>query len=232
MRVITIRLKLLVALVVGALGAMGNGGCVEEAPTPVVFDQLIESVTFENRLLTRVVIIRDGTPLDTLDARTVGFYPIGRKGAIRHAWRILAPIDNSGNPAGEEPYEDLGVQYRVNATYLIDNDALSSGTLFTPRIANLTPYSLRITANYGTAKFLATNYTVPANANIPNLASPTPHAPYFYWVSSSNIRLTDTRLGRVYEISRDDSTSLGTLRLDRSSIYEGTGLTEPIVVTF
>lgn len=208
------------------------GGCVEESATTVVFDQLLESTTFENRLLTKVVIFRDGLPIDTLEARESGLYPIGRKGAIRHAWRIMAPIDNSGNRSGVEPYVDLGVQYKVRASYLIDNDALSGETLFTPRIVNLTPYSLRITANYATTDPVSTNYTVPANSVIPNLASPTPHAPYFFWHSSSNIRLTDTRFGRVYEIRRNDSTALGTLRLDNSSLYTGTGLTEPIIVNY
>lgn len=212
--------------------AASLGGCVEESATTVVFDQLLESTTFENRLLTRVVIFRDGLPMDTLESRQIGLYPIGRKGAIRHAWRILAPIDNSGNAAGVEPYEDLGVQYKVRASYLIDDDALREGTLFTPRIVNLTPYSLRITANYLATDPFSTNYTVAANAVIPNLASPTPNAPYFYWNSNSNIRLTDTRVGRVYEIFRTDSTSLGVLRLDNSSLYEGTGLTEPIIVDY
>jgi hypothetical protein len=219
-------------LAAAALLAVLLSACVEESATTVVFDQLLESTTFENRLLTQVIIFRDALPIDTLEARQIGYYPIGRKGAIRHAWQILAPIDNSGNPAGVEPYEDLGVQYRVRESYVIDEDALSDKSLFTPRIVNLTPYSLRITANYATSDPFSTNYTVPANAVVPNLASPTPHAPYFYWHSSSNIRLTDTRLGRVYEVSRNDSTALGTLRLDQSSLYEGSGLTEPIVVQF
>lgn len=217
MRISTTILPLAAALVLAA--------CIDESSNPVVFDQLLEYTTFENRLLTRVVIIRDGTAIDTLEARTSGTYPIGRKGVVRHAWRILAPIDNSGNPAGIEPIEEIGVQYRVRATYVIDNESLDEGTIFTPRIANLTPYSLRITANYGTDRFFPTNYTIPANQ-----ASSTTHAPYFYWVSSSNIRLTDPFFGYVYEIGRDDSTSLGTLRLDHSSPYDGSGITEPIVI--
>jgi hypothetical protein len=198
--------------------------CVDEPSNPVVFDQVLESTTFENKLLARVVIFRDSRPIDTLNAREVGHYPIGRKGPVRHAWRIIAPIDNSGNPAGEQPFEDLGIQYRVRATYTIDNEALSDGTLFTPRIANLTPYSLRITANYLTDRQFSTNYTIQ-----PNAVSSTTNAPYYYWVSNSNIRLTDIA-GRVYEIHRDDSTSLGTLQLDHGSSYDGSGITEPIVV--
>jgi hypothetical protein len=217
------------AFTLRSLGALAAttflAACIDESSTPVAFDQLLESTRFENRLLTRVIIFRDGIPIDTLNARQEGLYPIGRKGAVRHAWQILPPIDNSGNLAGEQPYEDVGVQYRVRAEYIIDSDALSEGTLFTPRIVNLTPYSLRITANYLTSEQFTTNYTVPANA-----VSSLTHAPYFYWIGSSNIRLTQNLTGRIYEISRDDSTSLGTLRLDQSSQYDGAGLTEPIVV--
>jgi hypothetical protein len=201
--------------------------CIDESANTVAFDQLLESATFENQLLTRVIIYRDDVPIDTLNARERGVYPIGRKGAVRHAWRILPPIDNSGDFAGESPYENLGVQYRVRAEYVIDSDALSDGTLFTPNVVNLTPYSLRITANYLTSEQSTTNYTVPANS-----VSSKTHAPYFYWISNSNIRLTQNLTGRVFEISRNDSTSLGTLRLDRSSAYSGAGLTEPIIVDY
>lgn len=213
-----------ITLAVALTLAFALAGCIDESSNPVVFDQLLESATFENLLVARVVIFRDGIPIDTLDARTTGTYPINRKGAITHAWKLIAPIDNTGDRAGVEPSQNLGVQYKVRATYTIDSDALDNKTLFTPRISNLTPYSLRITANYGTTDQFPTNYTIAANGN-----SSIVNAPYFYWHASSNIRLTDV-FGRSYQIDRDDSTTLGTLRLETDSYYRGAGLTEPITV--
>ncbi|MBC8146260.1 MAG: hypothetical protein H7X80_11800 [bacterium] len=199
-------------------------GCIDESVNAVVFDQLLETTTFDNRLLARVVIYRDGTPIDTLNALKSETYPLYRKGAITHAWKLIAPIDNSGEPAGVEPYQSIGVQFKVRATYVIDNEALAEGTLFTPRIANLSPYSLRITANYGTQEQFPTNYTIPSNR-----VSPIDNAPYYYWISSSNILLSHP-FGGYYRIDRDDSTSTGILRLESNSRYPGAGVTEPITI--
>ena len=219
--------KLRRAVALRALGAcalaLSIGACIDSSPNAVVFDQLLESASFHNKLLTKVIVYRDDVPIDTMNAHDLRVYPINRKGAVRHAWRILAPIDNSGNRSGEQPYQDLGVQYRVRAEYTIDNDALDDGTLFTPRIANLSSHSLRITANYLQSDQRETNYIVGANSN-----SSLTHAPYFFWHNSSNIRLTSPIFGYSYQISRNDSNNIGQLRLDPG--HDGSGVTMPIVI--
>jgi hypothetical protein len=198
-------------------------GCIEQSTTPVVFDQVLESTTFDNRLLTPVVIFRDNAVLDTLPATTSKTYALGRKGVVTHAWQIIAPRDIYGLPAGIEPRVTIGVQYPVRATYTIDNDAISGHTIFTPRIANLSQWNLRLTANYSESDQFATNYVIYSNSN-----TPLDHAPYYYWNSSSNVLLTATNGFGSYLIERSDTVESRRLVLDDASSFRGSGVSKPI----
>lgn len=212
------------------LAMMSITGCVEESPTIVTFDVELESTTFTNRLLTPLVLYRDGTVLDTLPASQQRTYTIGRKGSVRHAWRIIAPLDRYGRKAGVEPYVDLGVQYALNASYRIDNEALEEGiffgkTLFTPLIANYSPWPLRLIVNYQEDDQVITDYIIPRSID-----SQLVHAPYFYWHSESNVRLESTTNWNYYFITRLDTNENRQLQLDDSPSADGTGRTIPITV--
>ncbi|MEP7218838.1 MAG: hypothetical protein ABI876_07965, partial [Bacteroidota bacterium] len=130
-------------------------GCVEESSTIVTFDETLLSTTFDNKLLAPVAIYRDNAVLDTLPARTSRTYPINRKGPVRHAWMPIAPYDQFGSKAGVEPRTDLGVQYRLSASYTLDNGSVkdasgTSRTIFTPLVANYGFRDVRLIVNYQT----------------------------------------------------------------------------------
>lgn len=204
-----------------------NISCVQESPIPVAFDQELESVTFENQLLTPIIIFRDGAVLDTLSARTTRRYPINRKGLIRHAWRILAPRDGLGRVLGVEPYVDLGVQYEINAEHTISNTS-ADRTLFTPRIANLTFDRVRLFyVNYREQDEFLVNKVFD-----PSESSSIEHAAYYYWNTYSNVYLDNLDRPRIYEFSRNDTLFGGYPELDLSndSEYRGSGVTEAIII--
>lgn len=198
------------------------GGCVDNSPTIATFDQELESTTFDNRLYAPVVLFRDNTVLDTLAARTQRTYALGRRGAVRHAWQIIAPIDSRGRKAGIEPRVELGVQYKLRGDYTIDYESVPGETIFTPRILNATQYDLRVTANYDEEDQFETQYYIRANSN-----SSLSNAPYYYWNQSSNVILS----GGVwtYAFSRSDTNSLRRLRISDSTEFRGSGLTEPLL---
>ncbi|KXK57183.1 MAG: hypothetical protein IPM61_03045 [Chlorobi bacterium] len=202
--------------------------CMEESPNPVVFDQVLQSTTVRNRLLTPVIIFRNGAAIDTLEARTDRSYPLGQKGVFRHAWRILAPLGIDGKPAGIEPTGELGIQYAINAEYTIEYDDAPGGTIFTPRIANLTGYDLNLTANYQESDEFRSTLVIPRNQNIPLT-----HSPYFYWNSNSNIVVDAIGGPGVYYFKRDTVGDHGTSRYlqidDSTSSYKGAGVTMPLV---
>lgn len=214
-----------------ALAVVGAVGCVEESSTIVTFDTELESTTFNNRLLTPLVLYRDGEVLDTLPASQQRTYSIGRKGVIRHAWKIIPPLDRYGRKAGVEPYVDLGVQYVLNANYRIDNESMEQGpfssskTLFTPLVANFSPWPLRLIVNYQEDDQVITDYIVPRD-----ISAQLSHAPYFYWHSRSNVRLESTTSWNYYFITRLDTNEDRQLRLDEISSSDGTGRTVPITV--
>lgn len=207
---------------------LGLASCMEESPNPVVFDQVLQSTTLRNRLLTPIIIFRNGRPIDTLEARTDRSYPLGEKGVFRHAWRILAPLGIDGRPAGIEPTGELGIQYAINAEYTVENDDAPGGTIFTPRIANLTGYDLNLTANYQESDEFRSTLVIRRNQNL-SLT----HSPYFYWNSNSNIVLDEIGGPGVYYFERDTTGNNGNSRYleidDSSTTYEGSGVTMPLV---
>ncbi|MCC7438998.1 MAG: hypothetical protein IT211_10945 [Armatimonadetes bacterium] len=210
------------------LFALGVASCVDESPNPVVFDQVLQSTTLRNRLLTPIIIFRNSTPIDTLEARTDRSYPLGEKGVFRHAWRILAPRGIDGKPAGIEPTGELGIQYAINAEYTIANDDAPGGTIFTPRLANLTGFDLNLTANYQQSDEFRSTLIVPRNQNL-SLT----HSPYFYWHSNSNIVVDEIGGPGVYYFERDTTGNNGSSRYlqidDSTTTYEGAGVTMPLV---
>jgi len=209
------------------------GGCVEESSSVLTFDVDLESVTFNNHLHASAVLYQDGAVLDTIPAHQTRTYPIGRHGPIRYAWRLIAPYDRYGAKVGVEPYVDLGVQYRLRETYNITNDLPSGsqpkgGTIFTPIIVNTTSlYDVQLLVNYNEDDQVRTNYVIRHGSLI------TPDsAPYFYWHSTSNVRLESTTNSYYWYFSREDTTASGDpeLRLDESlSEYRGTGRTNQLV---
>lgn len=207
---------------------LGIAACIDESPNPVVFDQVLQSTTLRNRLLTPIIIFRNSTPIDTLEARTDRSYPLGEKGVFRHAWRILAPVGLDGKPAGIEPTGELGIQYAINAEYIIENDDAPGGTIFTPRVANLTGFDLNLTANYHESNEFRSTLVIARNQNI-SLT----HSPYFYWHSSSNIVVDEIGGPGVYYFQRDTSGISGSARYlqidDSTSSYKGAGVTMPLV---
>jgi hypothetical protein len=204
------------------IAALLVASCVEESPTVATFDQVLESTTFDNRLFAPVILFRDGLVLDTLAARTQRSYAIGRRGAIRHAWQILAPYDSRGQKAGIEPHVELGVQYKLNADYVIDYESVPDGTIFTPRVLNASPYDLRLIVNQGVDDQFYTWYIIRANSN-----SSLDHAPYFYWHDRSNVVLDGGLY--AYSFSRVDTNELRRLRISDSVYARGSGLTEPLL---
>jgi hypothetical protein len=220
----------LLYLCILALSGTLLAGCVEESSTIVSFDEVLESTTFENRLLAPVLLRRDGEVLDTIPASSVRTYTIGRKGPVRHSWKLIAPLDRYGNKAGIEPSIDLGVQYALNGRYTITNELedgslFGSATIFTPLVANFSPYPIRLIVNYREEDQAITDYLIPRNID-----SMLRHAPYFYWNSESNIRLESTVNNYVLMFFRSDTNEQTQLRLDTDSHYRGTGRTVPIVV--
>jgi hypothetical protein len=190
--------------------AVGIGGCVEESLTPAVFDVVLESTTFENRLRAPVIIFRDNVPIDTMPAGSSRTYPLGRKGAVRHVWQLIAPFGSDGRKAGEEPRGDLGVQYQVNQSYRITNSIPRTGlSIFTPRVSNAHfSTSFRLIANFEKDDQRITNYLIP-----PNSFTTLDSAPYFYWNSNSNVVLDAVSGFGDYQFSRSD-TGRWALRLD------------------
>lgn len=211
------------ALLAGALLA-GLSGCVEESPTPVVFDQELKSVTFDNRLFTPILIFRDNVILDTLLAEQTRTFPLNRKGIVRHAWQILPPTGVSGRSAGIAPYVDLGIQYGINAYYTIRNTSVPGRTIFTPRIANFSPYDLRLDVNYNESDEFITDYVI-RRADITGDT----HAPYFYWHISSNIYLDPLAVSGYYAYFRN-GTGDSVLALETGPRYGDAGATIPITV--
>lgn len=186
------------------------GGCVEESSTPVAFDVVLESTTFDNRLRAPIIVYRNDVVLDTIPAGSSRNYPLNRKGTFRHTWRLISPFGADGRKAGEEPFVDLRVQYQVNQTYRITNDLPGTNeTIFTPLISNELPFTtLRLTANYNVENQLVTGYLIPP-LTITKLDS----APYYYWHSRSNIVLNAVSGTGVYFFERSD-TGRYELRLD------------------
>lgn len=216
-----IRRLSLVALLLSAV----TSGCVEDASTIATFDTTLESTTFENRLLAKVIVWRDGQVLDTIPARATRSYALGKTGPVRHSWRLIAPLDRFGKKAGVEPVVDLGVQYHINASYRLDNEGVPGKTMFAPMVANFTPYQLRLIANYREDDQVYTDYLIPAD-----ITTMLTNAPYFYWHGSSNVRLESTTTSNSYEISRQDTVESRNLKMDTGSEWEGTGRTIPRTV--
>lgn len=199
-------------------------GCVEESPTPVVFDQELKSITFDNRLFTPIVVYRDGLVLDTLRAEEIRTYPVNRRGIVRHAWSIVPPRGLTGRIAGIAPYVDLGIQYDIEARYTITHNSVPQGTIFTPRIANFSFYDLQLYANYRATDEFITDYVLRRNT----ITSDT-HAPYFYWNFDSNIALDPLGAAGLIYFSRSD-TGMFELRLDTGPRYGEAGATIPITI--
>lgn len=205
-------------------------GCVEQSDTVVTFDEVLESTTFENRLLAPVVLYRDNVFLDTLPASTTRTYALGRRGPVRHGWRLVAPFDRFGRKASIEPQIDLGVQYELRGHYRIDNDLKGKGidagrTIFTPIVGNFTNYSLRLIANYREDDQVYTDYLIPRTID-----STLRFAPYFFWHSTSNIRLESIQSRDVYDFTRQDTGRYELKMDDTRSEYSGTGRTYPVTV--
>jgi hypothetical protein len=205
-------------------------GCVEDSSTVVTFDTQLESVTFTNNLLAPIAIYRDGAPFDTIPARGFRTYRLDKKGPIRHGWKLIAPTDRFGRKAGIEPFVDLGVQYPLNASYTIDNESVTDGslfgehTIFTPIVANATPWSLRLIVNYQREDQVYTDYLIPRS-----LDSQFAYAPYFYWNQSSNVRLESINSFDVYFYTREDTLQGQTLELSTSTSFKGSGATKTLV---
>lgn len=197
-------------------------GCVENASTIATFDTPLESTTFENRFLASIVVYRDGAVLDTIPARSTRYYPLGRVGPVRHSWRLIAPVDRFGKKAGVEPTVDLGVQYFISANYTIDNEGVPGKTLFAPMVANFTPYQIRLIANYDEDDEVYTDYLIPTD-----ITTMLNNAPYFYWHSSSNVRLESITTSNRYELSRQDTVESRSLKIDGGAEWRGSGRTIP-----
>jgi hypothetical protein len=204
-------------------------GCVEELSTPVVFDVVLNSTTFENRLRAPVAIIRNGEVIDTLQAGSKRSYALGRRGPVRHEWQLIAPVDNLGRKWSEEPRVALGIQYQIDQEYEINNDGPEQ-TIFTPRIVNLlTQNSVQLIVNEDEDDERITQYVYE-----PNSVSSLTNAPYFYWHSSSNVVLDVINSSRVYRFRRSD-TGDRELKLNDSFFgsdedLRGSGVTEKLVV--
>ena len=206
---------------------LGLSGCVEQSPLPVVFDQVIESTTFSNRLLAPVVLYRNGAILDTLPRLTTRAYPIGEKGVFEHAWRLISPRSPSGSPYGEEPFVELGIQYNIRESIEIRNRA-GGETLFTPRIFNATFFTIRL-AWVNLDDFDERFVGMPI---FPNQSTSIDHAPYYYWNTSSNVVIDDQTGFRVWVASREDTNDFGEPQLELTDDvgFDGTGATEPLII--
>jgi hypothetical protein len=216
----------LASLFLSVLVTAAIAGCVEQSTNPVVFDQILESTTVENKLLTPIQIFRNGAVLDTLPARTTRTYPLNRKGIFGHAWRIIAPLDANGRRAGIEPRDTFGLQYQVAVRYVVTNE--THRTIFTPRIANLSFRDVRLTANRYEADEFVTSYVIPSNS-----VSSVTHAPYYYWNERSNVELTALGAGYRYFFSRLDTNFRGEPAIElesNSSQYDGSGVTRPLTI--
>lgn len=199
-------------------------GCVEESSIPVVFDQELNSVTFENRLFTPVAVFRDNVVLDTLPALHRRTYPIHRKGIIRHAWKIVPVLGENGRVAGIQPLVDLGTQFSIDAEYILTSNSVPGETIFTPRIANFSPFDLNLHANYREEDEFWTDYVIPRNGITNDV-----HAPYFYWHARSNVYLHALGASGGYLYSRLDTGEYA-LELDATVYYRDAGATLPITV--
>jgi hypothetical protein len=219
------RLRLLLLLVTGSL--LATAGCVNESPTVVVFDQELESVTFENKLFSPIRVFRDGSPLDTVPARSTKRYPINRKGIVRHSWSLMAPTDNTGRRLGVEPYIDLGIQYDIDAWHTITYKS-PGREIFTPRVGNSTADNVKLFyVNYRESDEFLVNLEIPAGHFV-NLQ----HAPYYYWNSESNVYVQNLDRPATYRFNRDDTTAFGDPELDLSDSpeYDDAGVTIPLIV--
>lgn len=214
-------------LAVGLLLSLVLSGCIGDSPLPVVFDQVLEATTVNNRLLSPVVIYRNGEVLDTLPSRTLRRYPIGEKGIFRHGWRLISPRNPSGVPYGIEPVSDLGIQYAIEESIEIRNRA-DGEEIFTPRIVNATFRTLRL-AWVNFADFDERFVGLPL---FRNEGTSIEHAPYFYWNSGSNVVIEDQGGFRVWVASREDTNSFGEpeLELTDDPWFSGSGATDVILV--
>ena len=205
----------------------GFCSCVEEASSPVVFDQVIESVHFQNLLFSPVVLYRNGVPFDTLLSRDSTTYRIDDKGAFRHEWKLISPTNNLGDKIGIEGRTDLGLQYEVNGSYRISN-VLNGQTIFTPRILNLTAKTIQ----WLWVNFQGTNQVRVARSVPGNSITSLEHAPYFVWTNNANVVIEDPNRIRLFHFSRNDTTKDGDAELRFSTDLEfgGSGLTEPLEI--
>lgn len=211
-------------VIAAAILLAGAPGCVEESSVPVAFDQELESATFDNRLYTPIAIFRDNQLLDTLPALQRRRYAINQKGIIRHAWKIVPARGENGRIAGVEPYVELGTQFDIRAEYIITNNSVPGEVLFTPRVANFSPYNLQLFANFREEDEFWTDYVIPRSGITDDT-----HAPYFYWNSRSNVYLEQVGRSAGYVFSRLDTGVFG-LALDNSLRHREAGATLPITV--
>jgi hypothetical protein len=126
---------------------------------------------------------------------------------------------------------DLHVQYALNARYEINNEIPGDGnlfsgrTIFAPMVGNFSSKPYRLIVNYREDDQAITDYLIPHSID-----SILMHAPYFYWNSSSNIRLESTVDSYVWQFYRDDTTHATKLELDGSSEFSGSGRTVPVTI--
>lgn len=202
--------------------------CVEMSTTPVDFDTVKESTTFNNRLLAKVQLSLNGKIVDTLMPLSTKTRQLGAKGPFNYTWQLIPPKDGSSSPAGINPKIDLGLQYDIKQTYTIDNEAFGSGkTVFTPRVVNLTSSILNITANANNSdRFPATRFIQPNSMTEVDPAKA--NLPYYYWSSNSTVTLDGFGVAAV-TFSRTDTLDKK-LSLDEATLYQGTGLTSPLNV--
>ncbi len=200
--------------------------CVDDSPNPVVFDQTIESVSFENRLFAPIIIYRNNEVVDTLGSRESASYRIDAKGAFRHEWGLFAPRNNLGDRIGLEGRNDLGLQYEVNGSYTIRN-VFQGQPIFTPRILNLSIETVQWTwTNFQAASPVRVNRSILANT-----VTDLDHAPYFVWSASSNVVVEDPSRLRLYHFSRRDTIDgRPELDLDDDFQFSGSGVTIPLEI--
>ena len=203
--------------------------CVEQSTTLVDFDIIKQSATFKNDLLAKVQLYLNGKVVDTLEAMSVKIKPINAKGSYNWAWQLIPPKDGNNSPAGISPKIDLGLQYDVLANYVIDNTSFNKKDVFTPRISNLTTADITITANisdkegsFRAIKFVKTN----SNTEIDRTKA---NQPYYYWLSNSTLTCEGIGINAI-NFTRGDTTVGRSLKLDESTNFKGSGLTEPLIV--
>ncbi len=202
-------------------------GCIEESSNPVVFDQVIESTTFTNHLLSPIVLYRNGITLDTLQSRSSQRYAIGAKGIFRHSWKLISPRNPTGARYGIEPIVELGIQYNINDQIDIRNSA-NGRTIFTPRVLNA---SFRRVGISWVNLFEADERQVGILLE-PNQGTDLLNAPYYYWIANSNVVIEEIGGFRRWIASRRDTNSDGEpqLQITDEPGLGGSGASNPIVV--